>query len=191
MSGQLPSGHQHTIALGDQRAVVVEVGAGLRSYAVAGREVLSGYSEQEMATSAHGHPLIPWPNRLRDGQYTWDGTQHELPLTEPGKHNAIHGLVRWRNWTLTRQTTAEGRPTATSRGSGPTTATGTSAIHRRQPPGHLTAPAGSLGVEPMSAPPNALADQIDVIRLEPGEQTTATWGLQFQARAADQRRRAW
>lgn len=107
MGHELPSGRQHTIVLGDQRAVVVEVGGGLRSYAVAGHEVLSGYSEQEMAAGARGHPLIPWPNRLQDGQYTWEGTQHQLPLTEPGKHNAIHGLVRWGNWTLTRQTTAE------------------------------------------------------------------------------------
>jgi aldose 1-epimerase len=107
MSIELPSGRQHTIVFGDQQAVVVEVGAALRSYRVAGRNVLSGYGESEMASSARGQPLIPWPNRLRDGQYSWNGTQHQLPLTEPAKHNAIHGLVRWTNWTTARQSTSE------------------------------------------------------------------------------------
>lgn len=102
-----PSGRQHVITFGDQQAVVVEVGAALRSYRVGEREVLAGYSEDEMATSARGQVLAPWPNRLRDGQYTWDGADHQLPLSEPEKHNAIHGLVRWANWTTGRQTTSE------------------------------------------------------------------------------------
>ena len=39
--------------------------------------------------------LIPWPNRLQDGSYEFDGRRHQLPLTEPEHSNAIHGLVRW------------------------------------------------------------------------------------------------
>ena len=38
-----PSGEQFEIAFGDQRAVVTEVGGGLRTYSVDGREVLDGY----------------------------------------------------------------------------------------------------------------------------------------------------
>ncbi len=107
MSPALPSGRQHTIVFGEQQAVVVEVGAALRCYRVAGHDVLSGYGESEMASSARGQPLIPWPNRLRDGQYSWNGTQHQLPLSKPTKQNAIHGLVRWTNWTTARQSTRE------------------------------------------------------------------------------------
>jgi aldose 1-epimerase len=107
MSIALPSGRQHTIVFGDQQAVVVEVGAALRSYRVAGHEVVSGYVASEMASTARGQPLIPWPNQLRGGQYSWNGTQHQLPLSEPAKHNAIHGLVRWTNWTTARQSTSE------------------------------------------------------------------------------------
>ena len=99
----LPSGRQHAIENGDQRAVVVEVGGALRSYNVRGRDVLDGYRENEMATGARGQPLIPWPNRLQDGRYDWDGKQHQLPLNEPGRHNAIHGLVRWVSWTATQK----------------------------------------------------------------------------------------
>jgi aldose 1-epimerase len=44
--------------------------------------------------------LIPWPNRLRDGRYHFGGEAHQTPLSEPDRHNAIHGLVRWDNWTV-------------------------------------------------------------------------------------------
>jgi aldose 1-epimerase len=44
--------------------------------------------------------LIPWPNRLAEGRYSFDGTKYQLALSEPEKRNAIHGLLRWRNWQL-------------------------------------------------------------------------------------------
>lgn len=105
----IPSGEQIVLSHGAQRAVVVEVGGGLRAYALGDWEVLDGYAEDERCTGARGQPLIPWPNRLRDGRYTFEGTQHQLALTEPSKHNAIHGLVRWANWTVASR--AEARVT--------------------------------------------------------------------------------
>ena len=44
--------------------------------------------------------LIPWPNRLEDGAYEFDGRRHQLPLTEPERGDAIHGLVRGERWTV-------------------------------------------------------------------------------------------
>jgi aldose 1-epimerase len=98
-----PSGKQIMIALDDQQAVVVEVGGGLRSYAAAGREVVDGYSIDEMSSSGRGQVLIPWPNRLQDGNYEFDGRRYQLPLNEPERSNAIHGLVRWAPWTAAEQ----------------------------------------------------------------------------------------
>jgi aldose 1-epimerase len=94
----LPSGRQFEIALGDQRVVVVEVGGGLRSYAAGGADVLDGYAAAARCTSGRGQVLIPWPNRIEDGRYDFDGTSHSLPLTEVPNRNAIHGLVRWAAW---------------------------------------------------------------------------------------------
>ena len=94
----LPSGEQFELISGTQRVVIVEVGAGVREYAVAGREVLQPYGIEQMCDGAHGAPLIPWPNRLADGQYRFDGVDHQLALSEAPKHNAIHGLLRWRSW---------------------------------------------------------------------------------------------
>lgn len=97
---QHPSGEQLWIVHGQQRAVVVEVGGGLRAYTVGGRKMLDGYPAEEMCTSGRGQVLMPWPNRIEAGRYAFDGRQYQLPLTEPGAGNAIHGLVRWAAWTV-------------------------------------------------------------------------------------------
>ncbi len=52
-----------------------------------------------MCTSGRGQVLLPWPNRIEDGTYEFDGRRHQLPLNEPELRNAIHGLVRWSAWT--------------------------------------------------------------------------------------------
>jgi aldose 1-epimerase len=98
-----PSGQQIAIAAGDQQAVVVEVGGGLRCYCAGGRELVDGYGADEMSSSGRGQVLMPWPNRLQDGNYEFDGRRHQLPLNEPERRNAIHGLVRWASWSAAAQ----------------------------------------------------------------------------------------
>jgi aldose 1-epimerase len=94
-----PSGAQYPISAGDQEAVVVEVGGGLRTYRAAGVDVLDGYGVDEMAGGGRGQLLLPWPNRILDGRYSFAGQDLQLALTEPGRGNASHGLTRWMNWT--------------------------------------------------------------------------------------------
>ena len=95
-----PSGEQFELAFGAQRAVVVEVGGGLRHYGVDGRDLLDGYAVDAMCTSGRGQLLLPWPNRIDAGSYEFGGRSHQLPLTEPEHGNAIHGLVRWSSWKI-------------------------------------------------------------------------------------------
>lgn len=95
-----PSGEQWTLRLGRQEATVVEVGGGLRTYLVDGTDILAGYAADEMCRSGRGQVLMPWPNRIRDGKYTFEGAEHQLGLSEPQLHNASHGLVRWATWQL-------------------------------------------------------------------------------------------
>jgi aldose 1-epimerase len=99
-----PSGQQWLLRKGTHEVTVVEIGGGLRTYAVAGRPVLDGFARDAMCSAGRGTTLAPWPNRLRDGRYRFDGEDHQLPLSEVAHHNAIHGLVRWRPWTLLNQT---------------------------------------------------------------------------------------
>lgn len=93
-----PSGQQFEITFGEQSATLVEVGGGIREYTVGSRPVLDPYPVEAMRDGAHGAPLIPWPNRLADGRYTFDGQEYQVDLTEPDKRNAIHGFMLWRTW---------------------------------------------------------------------------------------------
>lgn len=99
-----PSGEQHEISHGDQHATVVEVGGGVRTYSVGDRDVLHPYPRDQMCDGAHGAPLVPWPNRLGDGRYVFDGVEHQVSLTEPDKSNAIHGFLLWRPWRTVQHT---------------------------------------------------------------------------------------
>ena len=98
------SGTQWTIESGEHRATLVEVGGVLRSYAAGEREILDGFAADELSPASAGQVLAPWPNRIRDGHYTFEGTTYQLPLTEPARHNAIHGLTNWSRWALAERT---------------------------------------------------------------------------------------
>jgi len=95
---EAPSGRQFEITHGAQSAIVTEVGATLRRYSAGDRELLDGFAVDEMCSAGRGQLLLPWPNRIRDGRYSFGGKEHQLPLTEPERGNAIHGLVRWTVW---------------------------------------------------------------------------------------------
>jgi aldose 1-epimerase len=97
------SGEQFEIAFDDQRAIVVEVGAGLRAYSAAGRDLVDGYEAAEMSSSGRGQVLLPWPNRIQDGSYEFEGERHQLPIDDPDEQDAIHGLVRWATWAVTER----------------------------------------------------------------------------------------
>jgi len=99
-SSHPPSGTQHQIGHGLQRVVVSEVGATLRSYTVDSRAVVDGFELAEMSRGGRGQVLAPWPNRLGDGRYDFDGTPAQAALDEPVRRNAIHGLVRWMPWRM-------------------------------------------------------------------------------------------
>ncbi|WP_193605882.1 aldose 1-epimerase family protein [Nocardioides dongkuii] len=99
-----PSGDQFEIAAGGYRAVVTESGGALRLLSHAGRQLVDGFDERATSSGGRGQLLVPWPNRVRDGRYSFGGAEHQLPLTEPARHNASHGLVRWVAWTLEEHT---------------------------------------------------------------------------------------
>jgi aldose 1-epimerase len=100
---QPPSGAQFELTAGQQRATIVEVGGGIREYFDGDRAVLEPYDIAELCDGAHGCVLAPWPNRLADGRYDFDGVEYQLPITEPATGNAIHGLLRWRSWQAVEQ----------------------------------------------------------------------------------------
>ena len=94
----LPTGDQYEIRSGDWTAVITELGATLRSLQVGGRDVVNGFAADRSPSGGRGQQLLPWPNRIRDGRYEFDGKQQQLALTEPARHNASHGLGRYVPW---------------------------------------------------------------------------------------------
>lgn len=95
-----PSGDQFRISHGSHRATVTQVGAALREYSVDGRDVVVPFGADEISPVFNSAVLIPWPNRLRDGSYEYGGETHQLPVTEPARNTALHGLAAWERWSV-------------------------------------------------------------------------------------------
>lgn len=102
----------------NQRAVVSPWGASLRRYFVIddrGREidVLWGYSGGSRKRGGQGDVLIPFPGRIADGRYSFDGEPFQLECNDKEGPNAIHGFVRQLPWqvreALTDKVTCEVR----------------------------------------------------------------------------------
>lgn len=95
-----PTGEQFELVRGNARAVVTEIGAGLRVFEIGGVSYVEPFEETEQPPKGAGQVLLPWPNRTKDARWTYQGDQQGLEVTEPARGNAIHGLVRHRQWRL-------------------------------------------------------------------------------------------
>ncbi|GAB3493731.1 aldose 1-epimerase family protein [Amycolatopsis cihanbeyliensis] len=95
-----PTGEQFELTMGRARAVVTEVGAGLRAFEVGGTPYLETFDPADRPPKGAGQVLLPWPNRTKDARWTHQGEEQQLEVTEPARGNAIHGLTRHREWTL-------------------------------------------------------------------------------------------
>ena len=94
------TGHQYTITHGDYVAVITELGAALRKLTYQGRNVIATFGANDVAPASSGQLLIPYPNRIEDGVYTFEGNTYELPIDEHERRNAIHGYGYRAYWTL-------------------------------------------------------------------------------------------
>ena len=93
-------GRERDLRAGSYHAVVTEIGGGLRVLEHDGRQLVRPYPAGEVRPRYTGNVLAPWPNRIADGRYEFDGETHQLPLTEPERGNALHGLVTWDRFEL-------------------------------------------------------------------------------------------
>lgn len=85
---------------GDTVASLSPEGGGLAGLTIDGREVVWGHDPRSLPVGAQGQVLAPWPNRVDRGRYHWRGRDLELPIDEPERSNAIHGLVRFERFVL-------------------------------------------------------------------------------------------
>ncbi|MVQ43523.1 galactose mutarotase [Microbacterium sp. MAH-37] len=89
------SGKQYRIAASGYVAEIASVGASLRTLTYEGRDLVVPFDTDEVRPAYRGATLAPWPNRIVDGAYSFEGALHQLPLTEPERGQALHGLVVW------------------------------------------------------------------------------------------------
>ncbi len=93
------SGIPYVLQHGAYRASIASVGASLRTLTYEGRDLVRPFDVDEVRPAYAGALLAPWPNRVVDGRYSWDGVEHQLALSEPARGHAIHGLVAWTDFT--------------------------------------------------------------------------------------------
>lgn len=89
------SGTHFGLTAGDYHATIASVGATLRTLQFDGRDLVVPFDADEVRPAFRGATLAPWPNRVVDGRYTFDGVEQQLPLTEPNRGHALHGLAAW------------------------------------------------------------------------------------------------
>jgi aldose 1-epimerase len=94
------SGSQIRLSAGDYRATIASVGASLRELTWQGRHLVVPFDADEVRPNYRGAVLAPWPNRVVDGRYQFDGVEHQLALTEPERGHALHGLAVWQDFAV-------------------------------------------------------------------------------------------
>jgi len=89
------SGRQLRIAAHGYEAIIASIGASLRVLRFDGRDLVVPFEADEVRPGYRGATLAPWPNRIVDGRYGFGGGEYQLPLTEPARGQALHGLLPW------------------------------------------------------------------------------------------------
>ncbi|MEK7689612.1 MAG: hypothetical protein AAB425_01180 [Bdellovibrionota bacterium] len=99
------------LTAGSWSAIVSNFGASLRRFwSSPGRDWLWGYQGgTKHKLGGQGDILIPFPGRLRAGQYHFQGRPHQLTINDKEGPNAIHGFVRAKVWDTLGVTETEAR----------------------------------------------------------------------------------
>lgn len=94
----------HGISAGDYSATIVSEGAGLASLTCRGRDLVLPHEPNRTPEGYSGKVLVPWPNRVAGAKYEWEGELLKLPVTEPERGAALHGLQAFADWNVTEAT---------------------------------------------------------------------------------------
>jgi aldose 1-epimerase len=91
---------EYELKAGNYTAVVTPRAAALRSLRLAGRDLVVPFDRGGPIPDYRGIIAAPWPNRIADGRYTFDGVEHEVPANETERGCALHGLAFPLDWDL-------------------------------------------------------------------------------------------
>ena len=93
----------------DRERAVIAPGAGCQclGYRAGTLDVVAGPASPD-AWREHPHRsgipiLFPWPGRVAGARFTFEGREYRLPVNEPARGHAIHGLACERAFRVTRR----------------------------------------------------------------------------------------
>lgn len=74
------------------------LGASIQEFIVNGVSIIDGITIDQIGIDEYYNThksslLFPFPNRVKDGNYNFGGSNYQLKINEPKKHNAIHGML--------------------------------------------------------------------------------------------------
>lgn len=97
------SGAQATISADGYVAEIASIGATLRTLRYRERNLVLPFGADEVRPFYAGATLAPWPNRIVDGRYSFDGNDYRVDLTEPERGHALHGFATWLDFAIVEQ----------------------------------------------------------------------------------------
>lgn len=63
--------------------------------------------ENTSISGFYGAHLFPFPNRIKNGNYTYKGKKHQFPINESSRQNALHGFLHNKAFTYTGKSITE------------------------------------------------------------------------------------
>ena len=100
-----PNGTTIELSAGPYRATIFPVGATLAGLTRDGHHLVLPLAPDTVPHAYTGKVLMPWPNRIIGGRYSFAGTHYQMPVNEPETGMALHGLVCWDEWTVAEAST--------------------------------------------------------------------------------------
>lgn len=77
-------------------SLLPNLGCKITSLILNRQEVLDRYTDIDQFNNDPMYKncfLLPFPNRVNKGMYTFEGTTYQLPINEPARGHALHGLL--------------------------------------------------------------------------------------------------
>jgi aldose 1-epimerase len=100
---------EHQISFGPYTAIATARGGALRELRHEGRDLVIGFGAEGKIPDYRGVICAPWPNRLADGRYRFEGKDFQAVVNEEERGTALHGLVFGAVWELQEHTAASVR----------------------------------------------------------------------------------
>ena len=91
----------------NQCATINILGGGIKEYYIEKngkrQDIIYGYSKDEEKSGSMGDVLFPFPGRVEDSKYSFDGHDYELSGLRIKDGHAIHGFAKWVEWEIIAQ----------------------------------------------------------------------------------------